>query len=381
MSLIVRRALLAASLLFSLLGVAQLVDAAPDDAGRPELVQSPESTSFVVDVHKKRHGLGLLKKKTVGAHHGVTYWTPKIRLGAPKSLDLRAMGLVGPVKDQGQCGSCWAHAIVEALEAAIKRVSMPFVELGPQELVSCDKEAYGCGGGTMDDMAYVVKYGVSSEASYPYRAADMSCKSPLPARAAQGTKWGYCGSPGKTPTIDEVKQCLQDFGVLAVVVAAGGTDWSNGGHMNGCRTRGQNHMVTLAGWLETDELIVRNSWGVDWGDKGDAYAKLGCDELGSGAESVAWVQVDAPGPGPSVPKVTLPAEIDIHPGTEVPLGRHTPETGVTYAWFEGDAKLPDTDSMIYVSPTKDTVYRVQATNSAGVAESSVSIKVLASDFE
>lgn len=336
----------------------------------------------VVDANGQRHGLGLLKND--GPHFGVLYWAPKIALSLPDEYDLRALGWCAPVRDQGACGSCWAFSITKSLESALLRAGKPAINLSEQDMVSCDKHAYACDGGMMDDMDYVVKKGLPLEVDYPYTATSSRCKNPEPAVAAKGIRWGYVGQPGRQPTLSEIKQALMDHGVLSVTVAAGGSDWNNGGDMSRCNVRGVNHMVNLVGWKKvgtTEKLIGRNSWGTEWGDKGDFYAAQGCDQLASGSESVSWVEVDGAGPGPVVPHISLPARIDVHAGTEIALGRHVPEEGVTYAWFAADVQLPDTGSMIYVTPLATTVYRVKATTSSGTAESSVLVNVLAQTFE
>lgn len=345
-------------------------------------VAEKSADHVVVDSYGRNHGLGLLRHE--GPQHGVLNWSPRVTLGVfPENYDLRTYpGWVAPVRDQGSCGSCWAFSVTKTLESALGRAGLSAPDLSEQDMVSCDKNAYACNGGFMDDMDYVVKKGLPLEKDYPYTASSSKCKNPEPAAVAKGVRWGYVGKAGKQPTTDEIKQALVDYGVLSVVVAAGGSDWSRGGDMNGCGVRGQNHMVNLVGWKyvsNKEKLIGRNSWGTSWGDKGDFYAAQGCDELAKGAESVSFVVVD--GVGPAVPHITLPARIDVHPGTELALGRHEPEAGVTYAWYADGAELSDTGSMIYVTPTKDTVYAVKASTAAGTAESSVAVHVLASTFE
>ena len=297
---------------------------------------------------------------------------------------MRALGWCAPVRDQGSCGSCWAFSITKALESAILRAGQAPIDLSEQDMVSCDKNAYACQGGFVSDMDYVVKKGLPLEIDYKYTASSSRCKSPEPAVAAKGIRWGYVGAPGKQPTTAEIKPALLDHGVLSVVVAAGGRDWSNGGDMTGCSVRGQNHMVSLAGWKKIngkEKLIGRNSWSASWGDSGDFYAVQGCDELASGAESVAWVEVEGSHPDPVVPHILLPSHIDVHPGTEIALGRRLPEAGVVYSWFAGAVALPEHESLVFVTPVVDTVYRVKATTAAGTAESMVEVKVLASTFE
>ena len=80
---------------------------------------------------------------------------------------------VTPVKDQGQCGSCWAFSATEAVESAWILSGKPAAVLAPEQTVDCDTTDGGCNGGdTVTAFAYMKTVGVMSEASYPYTAGD-----------------------------------------------------------------------------------------------------------------------------------------------------------------------------------------------------------------
>lgn len=95
----------------------------------------------------------------------------------PASMDWRKRGAVTAIKDQGNCGSCWAFSSTGDMEGINKIVTGDLISLSEQELVDCDTTNEGCNGGTMDyAFEWVISNGgIDNEANYPYTGVDGTC--------------------------------------------------------------------------------------------------------------------------------------------------------------------------------------------------------------
>lgn len=208
----------------------------------------------------------------------------------PASFDWRdKAGVVTAVKNQGGCGSCWAFSSAESLESAAAISSgKPAPILSPQALVSCVANPNHCGGtggcsGATQPLAfnYTQHAGIPSEASYPYRGSDGTCKDFTPV-VQNG---GYVELP--TNEYTALITALATVGPISIGVAAGTSAFQGygGGIVTNVKSCGydMDHAVQLVGYGTengVDYWTVRNSWGTSWGEKG--YIRL--KRFGEGSE-------------------------------------------------------------------------------------------------
>jgi len=189
------------------------------------------------------------------------------------SIDWRTEGIVNGVKDQAQCGSCWAFSAIASTEGAIAQKSGKLQSFSEQQLVDCSGSYgnQGCNGGWMDyGFEYIIAKGIATEAAYPYKAVDQTCQ----AFTAVGKITGY-----KDVTANNEAQLLAaaNIGVVSVAIEADTSvfQFYSGGVLDnaGCGTQ-LDHGVAVVGYGTDvkDYWIVRNSWGASWGEKG--YVRL-----------------------------------------------------------------------------------------------------------
>jgi len=198
------------------------------------------------------------------------------------SFDWCSAGHCTGVKDQGQCGSCWAFATAENIESVSSIGGRGLPTLSPQQIVDCDSGEQGCGGGDpAQAYGYVVQQGgLDTESSYPYQAVQGSCKfnpSTIGAKIS-GSSNGYGGSE------NQMAANLAGTAPFSIIVDASSWQFYNGGILSSC---GQNldHAVIAAGYNTGSGFWrVRNSWGGGWGEGGYIRLKFGQNTCGMTTE-------------------------------------------------------------------------------------------------
>uniref|UniRef100_A0ABK0M314 Cathepsin K n=1 Tax=Rattus norvegicus TaxID=10116 RepID=A0ABK0M314_RAT len=179
-----------------------------------------------------------------------TLYTPEWEGRVPDSIDYRKKGYVTPVKNQGQCGSCWAFSSAGALEGQLKKKTGKLLALSPQNLVDCVSENYGCGGGYMTTAFQYVQQngGIDSEDAYPYVGQDESCMYNATAKAAK------CRGYREIPVGNEkaLKRAVARVGPVSVSIDASLTSfqfYSRGVYYDeNCDRDNVNHAVLVVGY-------------------------------------------------------------------------------------------------------------------------------------
>jgi len=201
-------------------------------------------------------------------------------IASPEKVDWRPKGYVTPVKNQKQCGSCWAFSATGSLEGQHFNKTGKLVSLSEQNLVDCSRKFgnLGCLGGLMDNAFKYIKNnsGIDTEASYPYTAmTGKVCKFNSSNVGATLTSWKDIKSGSEA----DLEAAVAQLGPISVAIDAahkGFQMYKQGVYYSVmCSSKRLDHGVLAVGYDTTNMFgvdqkywIVKNSWGESWGNKG-----------------------------------------------------------------------------------------------------------------
>lgn len=252
------------------------------------------SVSNLSDIQKKRR-----------VSLGIPQLTGKEKLSSVTSswtspcLDWRNVACTNPdsavrvtnVRDQGNCGSCWAFATTGALESYTLRkgpaapscasASDPRCDLSEQLLVSCNGAigAGSCNGGyTAKASDYIKDTGLIKEGCFPYAAADVSCAVSCNIPVYKINNWSYVTTT--RPSVAAIKNALASGALpTSMGVYSDFFYYKEGVYKRTKRSKLQGyHAVLIVGYDDVNQcFIVKNSWGTGWGELG--YFRIAYSEL------------------------------------------------------------------------------------------------------
>jgi len=204
-----------------------------------------------------------------------SFKTSTKQVRAPASYDWRAQGAVTPIKNQGQCGSCWSFSTTGSTEGCHFITTKNLVSLSEQNLIDCSvaQGNQGCNGGLMTAaMQYIISNnGIDTEASYPYTTSG-----PNTCTFSASNIGATLNGMVNVTAGDENDLLLKaTSGPVSVAIDASQNSfqfYSSGVYYEpACSTSQLDHGVLVVGWgtdTGTPFWLVKNSWGTSWGLSG-----------------------------------------------------------------------------------------------------------------
>ncbi|KAK7605217.1 hypothetical protein V9T40_007075 [Parthenolecanium corni] len=231
---------------------------------------------FIRTMNGYRRNLNLFR---VSDEDDGSFFMVPYNVTVPDVIDWRQSGAVTPVKNQGQCGSCWAFSTTGSLEGQHFRKTGKLVSLSEQNLIDCSTNFgnSGCEGGMMDSSFSYIKAnkGIDTEKSYPYEAKEDICRYNPAVSGATDT--GFVHIPEGDE--EKLKIAVATVGPVSVAIDASQVSfqfYSSGVYYERrCDPTELDHAVLVVGYGTEngqDYWLVKNSWGRSWGDAG--YIKM-----------------------------------------------------------------------------------------------------------
>ncbi len=271
----------------------------------------PNTTKYARG-HKRRPDKDALMHRQKALHGLMIRALPHV---TADSYDCRALGLVPPVKNQSECGSCWDFSGTGVVTSALIAAGICKVD---GSLVCSEQYTLDCypnGGCDGDDNVTVLEQaystGLATEPTYPtYQGQAGRCASQQGLPLRKILSWGFC-DPNSSQSVTStqlIKNAMVAFGPIGVGVAAG-DDWDGytSGEFAGSGSTSIDHDVILVGWQPStlqpgkSAWIMRNSWGTSWGMNGYMLITEGADSIGTEAVWATAVGTPPPAPSPNKP--------------------------------------------------------------------------------
>jgi len=241
------------------------------DMSREEFRKYPCGVNKLSDLNHKRPDFTPVMAEAVDLPEAV-----------PVSWDWVSKGAVTPVKDQAQCGSCWAFSTIGNAEGVWQLAGHKLTGLSEEQIVSCSTTDYGCEGGwpfwaLTDMLASPYSGRLDTEAGYPYTSGNGDngvCKfKTTDVGATLKSYKSWCNEQTAPCQETQMQQLLVTYGPLSVCLDAGPMQFYQGGVDNppDCDPNAIDHCVTMVGYgvdNGTPFWRMKNSWNTNWGEQG-----------------------------------------------------------------------------------------------------------------
>jgi len=212
----------------------------------------------------------------------------------PSEFDWRTQGGTTPAKNQGGCGSCWDFAAVGQLESHVKIYEGREEDLSEQQIMDCNLDGRGCNGGWASTAySVMMDYGSVREACYPYLSSDG-----YPCTETDCEAIGRIATYYYVPNnVDDIKEALLSGPVYSSIdVVDRFYDYFYGCFSGNDVVIGY-HAILIVGWDDAQcggegAWIIKNSWGLGWGQDGFGYVEYGSNNIGRSCQQIIYEPTD-----------------------------------------------------------------------------------------
>lgn len=205
--------------------------------------------------------------------------------------DLREQGYDTPVKNQYECGSCWAFSAAAAFESSYAMKNGSKIDVSEQDIINC-VDGGSCEGGFPVWVFYTMveeNKKLRPEREMPYKGYSSTCNQNV--GKYEASNYGIIDKRwidpvfALPPTVNEIKDALYHHGSIssAIVATSKFITYNSGVHEeSGFEDIDINHAVNIIGWDDDKEAwLIKNSWGTDWGEGGYGWIKYGSNAIGT----------------------------------------------------------------------------------------------------